>query len=55
MFIFAGCFNLSLAPHSQTNWQNPWDEILHGWNARVAKYVQEAAVLTWSQRSLQKY
>ena len=38
-------------PPSQTNWLNPWHEILHDWNARVAKYVQEASVLMWSQRS----
>ena len=39
----------------QTNWLNPWHEILHDWNARVARYVQEAGILTWSQRSLQQY
>ena len=43
-----------VGPPSQTNWLNPWHEILHGWNARVARYVQEARVLTWSQRSLQQ-
>ena len=37
--------------------RNPWYELLHEWNARVrvARYVQEAGVLTWSQRSLQQY
>ena len=55
MLIFVGCFDLSLAPPSQTNWLNPWHEILHDWNARVARYVQEAGILTWSQRSLQQY
>ena len=44
-----------VGPPSQTNWLNPWHEILHDWNARVARYVQEAGVLTWSQRSLQQY
>ena len=39
MFIFAGCFDLPLAPPSQINWLNPWHEILHDWNARVARYV----------------
>ena len=53
MLIFVGCFDLSLDPPSQTNWLNPWHEILHDWNAQVARYVQEAGVLTWSQRSLQ--
>ena len=55
MFIFAGCLDLSSDPPSQTNWLNPWHEILHDWNARVARYVQDAGVLTWSQRSLQQY
>ena len=55
MLIFAGCFDLLLAPPSQTNWLNPWHEILHDWNARVARCIQEAGVLTWSQRSLQQY
>ena len=44
-----------VGPPGQTNWLNPWHEILHDWNARVARYVQEAGVLTWSQRSLQQY
>ena len=44
-----------VGPPSQTNWLNPWHEILHDWNARVARYVQDAGVLTWSQRSLQQY
>ena len=44
-----------VGPPSQTNWLNPWHEILHDWNARVARYVQEAGNLTWSQRSLQQY
>ena len=44
-----------VGPPSQTNWLNPWHEILHDWNARVARYVQEAGILTWSQRSLQQY
>ena len=34
---------------------NIWHEILHDWNARVARYVQEAGVLTWSHRNLQQY
>ena len=42
-------------PPSQTNWLNAWHEILHSWNARVARYVQEAGVFTWSLRSLQQY
>ena len=44
-----------VGPPSQTNLLNPWHEISHDWNARVARYVQEAGVLTWSQRSLQRY
>ena len=44
-----------LGPPSQTNWLNPWHDILHDWNARVARYVQELAFLNWSQRSLQQY
>ena len=47
-----------VGPPSQTNWLNPWQEILHDWNARVARvarYIQEAGVLTWSQRNLQQY
>ena len=46
-----------VGPPSQTNWLNPWHEILHDWNARVARYVQETGtgVLTWSRRSLQQY
>ena len=55
MFIFAGCFDLPSAPPSQTNLLNPWQEILYDWNARVARYVQEVGVLTWSQRNLQQY
>ena len=43
-----------VGPPSQTNWLNPWHEILRDWNALVPRYVQEARVLTWSQRSLQK-
>lgn len=32
---------------SQTNYVNPWHEFFfHDWNARVARYVQEAGVLT---------
>ena len=37
---------------SQTNL---WHEIFHDWNARVARYVQKAGVLKWSQRSLQQH
>ena len=44
-----------VGPPGQTNWLNPWHEILHDWNARVARYVQEAGILTSSQRSLQQY
>ena len=44
-----------VGPPSQTNWLNPWHEILHDWNARVARYVQETGVLTRSRRSLQPY
>ena len=40
----------AVGPPSQTNWLNPWHDILHDWNARVARCVQEAGVLTWSQR-----
>ena len=39
MFIFGDCFDLSLAPPSQTTWLNPWNEILYDGNARVAWYV----------------
>ena len=44
-----------VGPPSHTNWLNPWHEILHNWNVRVTRYIQEAGVLTWSQRSLQQY
>ena len=40
---------------SQTKWLNPWHEILHDWNARVARSVEEACILPWSHRSLQQY
>ena len=43
-----------VGPPSHTNWLNPWHEILHGWNALVARHVQEARVLTCSQPSLQQ-
>ena len=45
----AGHFRVLLrsagGPPSQTNWMNPWHEILHDWNARVARQVQEAGDL----------
>ena len=44
-----------VGPPSQTNWLNPWHEILHDWNARVARSVEEAGILTWPHRSLQQY
>ena len=44
-----------VGPPSQTNWLNPWHEILHDWNARVAGSVEEAGILTWLHRSLQQY
>ena len=52
---FSPVASICRRPPSQTNWLNPWHEILHDWNAWVARYVQEAGVLTWSQRSLQQY
>ena len=52
---FCWLFRSFVRPSSQTNWLNPWHAILYDWHARTARYVQEAGVLTWSERNLQQY
>ena len=52
---FSPVASICRRPPSQTNWLNPLHEIVYDSKARVARYVQEAGVLMWSQRSLQQY
>ena len=48
-------FKFFVLPLSVRERRKPLHEILHGWNARVAKYVHEAGVLTWSPRSFEQF
>ena len=41
-----------VGPPGGLDWSAPWHDILHRWNARVLKCVEQAGVKLWSQEAL---
>ena len=43
-----------VGPGGDVDWTAPWHEILHGWNARVARICQQHEIKDWATISLQQ-
>ena len=44
-----------VGPPAATDWSRPWHEILHDWNARVVRFVEQYSVKHWSERCLEMH
>jgi len=44
-----------VGPPGNTDWTQPWHEILHMWNIRVRHMCQQAGIRQWSEEHLRQY
>ena len=52
---FQKLFRSAVGPQAATDWPRPWHEILHDWNARVVRFVEQYSVKGWSVRCLEMH